>query len=527
MSNQCVREMEEQLYPIGSQTFEKIRKNRKVYIDKTALIYNLVNKYEYVFLARPRRFGKSLLLSTLQAYFEGKKDLFEGLAIYELEKEWRKYPVFHLKLSGTESNNVESLPSELNRQFSRWERQYDLPTGSEIYSSRFRELITGVYEKTEMPVVILIDEYDNPLINSLYNNELHERFKDLLKSVYSSMKDLDEYIKFAMITGVSRFSKTSIFSGLNNITDISFEDEYSSICGFTLDEIKKYLWPGVEKLASEMELTKEATLMALKTQYDGYHFSKKCPDLYNPFSLLNALAKKEIGDYWISSGTPEFLVKTLAKTDKDFNQLFESCSNESRLGTNDVALFSPVALMYQTGYLTIKSYDREDRIYKLGVPNKEVNFGLFTALLAHYTREDGFESLLKAKALKKALLEGRPEEFMERLKSFFAEIPFSLNPDRYELNFEKVLYSILRLLDLDVRSEVQTSDGRIDVLIKTDKYIYILELKLDKPAQEALEQIDRKDYSLQFKFDNKKIFKIGISYSSETRNIAEWEIKVD
>lgn len=517
--------MEEQIYPIGQQYFEGIRKEGKVYVDKTEIIYRLINKNKYVFLSRPRRFGKSLLLSTIQAYFEGKKDLFEGLNIYSLEKEWKKYPVLHLKLSGIQSNNFGSLPAELNRQFSKWEMQYDINNKSEIYSTRFREIITEIYEKTGTPVVILIDEYDNPLINSLHNNDLHENFRDLLKSVYSALKDLDECIRFALITGVSRFSKTSIFSGMNNIKDISFLEEYATICGFTLEEIKKAMWPGVIRLAQKLNLSCEETLLTLRDRYDGYHFSEDCPDIFNPFSLLNALSDRALRDYWIASGTPEFLIRILESSHRNFVETFNPVETQYTLATNDVAMFSPVALMYQTGYLTIKDYDRNDQLYKLGVPNKEVNFGLFSYLLAFYSKRSESDSLITAKALRNALIEGKPEEFLQRLKSFLAGIPYLMNPGRYELNFEKILYSILRLLELDVRSEVPTSDGRIEVLIKTERYIYVMELKLDKSPEEALAQIEKKEYALQFSLETRQLFKIGVSYSSETRNISGWKIE--
>lgn len=522
----CARIGEEDIkYPTGQQDFVYLRENGYVYVDKTDIIYHLVHNPKYVFLARPRRFGKSLLLSSIETYFEGRKELFRGLAIESLEKEWRKHPVFHLELSGMQADDFDSLKDELDRQFRYWEERYGLKKQTDTFSSRFRDLILHTAEKTGERVVILIDEYDNPLINSLNNDKLHEQCRNLLKSIYSSIKGMDRYIRFAMITGVSRFSKTSIFSGLNNLFDISFDNQYSALCGFTEQEIRNYFWQGVESLAKRKGCDAEKVLSLLKERYDGYHFSEECPDLYNPYSLLNALSAQAIKDYWIMSGTPEFLIKLLGNVDSDFDKIFNSNGTPASLGTLDVALFSPVALLYQTGYLTLKSYDPDLDLYTLGIPNKEVNFGLFSAILTDFAKKDQIVNLKTAIALKEALIKGHPEEFFVNLKSFLAGIPLLMLPQKYELNFEKILYSILCLMDLDVRSEVMLASGRIDILIQTDKYIYVLELKLDSSAEEALEQIERKEYVLPYKNEGRKIFEIGVNFSSQTRNIETWEIR--
>lgn len=519
--------MEEQIYPIGLQDFEKIRQNNMVYVDKTRIIYDLVKVPRYIFLARPRRFGKSVLLSTIHYYFEGRKDLFEGLSISELEKEWISYPVFHIELSGAENNIYESLTEELSRQFSMLEKKYGIEKGSNVLSSRFKNLIQEVAEKTGKKVVILIDEYDNALINSLEDRELHEKFKNLLKSVYSALKSMDRYIRFGMITGVSRFSRTSIFSGINNLYDITFHVKYNAICGFTQEELGKYFSKGVEKLALKRKITKEEVLNLLKREYDGYHFTQDSADIYNPYSVLYAFDQCEIKNYWVESGTPEFLVKALENSDLDFSSIFKAEENEQALSTNDINNFSPVALLYQTGYLTIKSYDSDTGIFKLGVPNKEVNTGLFSYLLLFFTKKDGKTTLKVATKLRASLIEGRPEEFIIELRAFFAGVPYPLSPEKYELNFEKVLYSLLRLIELDVRAEVATSRGRIDLLVTTDDFIYVIELKVDKSASEGLKQIKENEYSLPWKNDRRKIFKIGINISGKTRNIESWEIKED
>ncbi|MCH5234229.1 MAG: AAA family ATPase [Muribaculaceae bacterium] len=466
-----------------------MRENGYVYVDKTDIIYHLVHNPKYVFLARPRRFGKSLLLSTIETYFKGYKECFKGLAIESLEKEWRKHPVFHLELSGMEKGNFLSLIEELERQFRNWEEKYEIEKKSDVLSSRFRDLIQKTSEKTGEKVVILIDEYDNPLVNSLDDDSLHDKCRNLLKSVYSAIKGMDRFIRFAMITGVSRFSKTSIFSGLNNLNDISFDDAYATICGFTQQDIVNYFKPDIREFANKRGVDEETMIGLLKERYDGYHFSGECIDTYNPFSLLNALEKSSLGNYWIMSGTPTFLIERLKATDIDFVNTFRTEENAESLGTVDVASFSPVALMYQTGYLTIKSYDPYLDIYTLGIPNKEVNYGMFSALLADFSRKDPVGTLKTAMAMKESLTDGNPEKFLELLKTFYAGIPFSMHPNRYELNFEKILYSLLHLMDIDVRSEVQLADGRIDLLIKTDKYIYIIELKLDSSPEAALQQI--------------------------------------
>ena len=512
-------------YPTGQQDFVYLRENGYVYVDKTDIIHHLVNNPKYVFLARPRRFGKSLLLSTIETFFKGRKELFKGLAIEHLEKEWRKHPVFHLELSGMERGNFESLKDELDRQIREWEEEYGIVKTADSISSRFRDLINKSCKITGEKVVILVDEYDNPLINSLEDSRLHDRCKDLLKAVYSAIKGMDRYIRFAMITGVSRFSKTSVFSGLNNLNDISFDNRYASLCGFTLPEIRRFLWQGVEELALNKKVTPEIVVEMLKEQYDGYHFSRECPDIYNPFSLLNALDKSSIGYYWILSGAPTFLIDQLKKSGNTFLKIFTSEETEYTLGTLDVALFSPVALLYQTGYLTIKSYNPESEFYTLGVPNKEVNYGLFVSLLSDYQRNEEKDNLITASAMRVALMSGEPQKFLLLLQEFYEAIPYNLHPNKYELNFEKILYSLLRLIDLDVRSEVELSNGRIDLLITTGKYVYILELKMDSTPEKALSQIREKGYTDAFRSDYRKIFLIGVNFSSESRNIDSWVIE--
>lgn len=513
-----------QKYPKGNQDFQKIREGDFVYIDKTALIYDLVNYNNYVFLSRPRRFGKSLLLSTIQAYLEGKKELFVDLDIFKLEKEWKKYPVIHLELSRIDPNSESSLRDTLDQQFKEYEDLFKIMDINRDLSARFAKIILEAHKLSGERVVILIDEYDNPLINSLHDNALHEKSRSLLKSIYSNLKALDSHIKFAMMTGVSRFSKTSIFSGLNNLTDVTFYDDYSAICGFTEEEIRTNLEGGIRIMADKYDVTPAFILERLKREYDGYHFSKRCPDLYNPYSVLLALDKSEIEPFWVETATPEFLIEKLKSTDIPFVNLFNEMADVQTLAASDTNHSSPVALLFQTGYLTIKGYDETLQEYKLGLPNREVKKGLFGSLLSYLLEKDRRESKNKVRELADALESGDPERFLSLLRSFLASVPNSIMPKMPEAYFEHALYIIIQMMDLECRTEVDTSYGRIDLLIKTEKFIYIIEIKLDKSSSCALEQIEGKEYALPYKYEGIKIFNIGVNFSSKTRNITDWQI---
>lgn len=511
-------------YPIGEQDFQSIREKNKVYVDKTRIIFDLSHHSKYIFLSRPRRFGKSLLLSTLKAYFEGRKELFKGLAIEDIEKEWRVHPVLHLSLSSTNTSLKGSLGTILEEQFSVWENLYGITEILPDFSARFRRIIREATEQTGEKIVILIDEYDNPLIDTLHRDEIHESNKELLKSIYSNLKDMDEYIRFAMLTGVSRFSRAGIFSGLNNLNDISFDNRYSAICGFTEDEIKKFLWPGVEELALRYNETPEGALALLKREYDGYHFSEELIDIYNPFSLLNALDFHRIENYWVQSGTPEFLARHLELSEDAFSELFNEEADTTDLMSEDTVFNSPVALLYQTGYLTIKSFDLKKNLYKLGIPNKEVREGLFSYLLSDSLQKDRRKAIRETEKLRELLESGKPEEFLERMKTVMAGIPYRLTSKAPEIYFENNLYVMLQLMGLEVKAEEETSFGRIDLTVKTKKYIYIIEIKADKSAGEALRQIEEKEYALKYTGEGRKIFCIGISFSSKKRNIEEYKI---
>lgn len=512
-------------YPIGQQDFQKLREGNFLYVDKTRFIFELVQN-SYIFLARPRRFGKSLLLSTIKAYFEGKKELFMGLEIEKLEKDWKKHPVFFIALARINNFSTESLESFLNQQFTLWENNLDIKNNNPDFGSRFSTILIESFRQTGQRAVVLVDEYDNPMVNTLEGSDDHEKNRSILKSVYSNLKDLDGYIRFGMLTGVSRFSKMTIFSGLNNLSDISFLNRYSAICGITQDEIKRFLRTGVEELAKEDGKSFEDTLDDLAKWYDGYHFSEKCPDLYNPFSLLNALANSGIKNYWFETATPTFLVNKLRNSKSSFVRIFNSKADESSLAETDTLFQSPVALLYQTGYLTIKSYDKSTDKYTLGIPNLEVEKSLFPFLLSRFigTEKNTSEELVDY--LKTAIINGDADTFLKSLKMYLAGVPtFPAEEKLNERYFEHTLYLIFRSMGFDVTSQAATSFSRSDLVIHTNDYIYIFELKNKGKAKNALLQIEDKEYSLPSEYGSKKIIKIGLVFSSKKRNITSWKIE--
>lgn len=512
-------------YPIGIQSFSEIRENGYIYIDKTADIYNLIDSGKYYFLSRPRRFGKSLLLSTIKAYFEGRKDLFEGLAMESLEKDWKQYPVILLSLAGYDSSSENGLEDVLNEQLRELEAQYNISSPSPAPSMRFRRIIKEAYSKTGQKVVILVDEYDSPIVAHLDNNTRIEQLRETLKSVYTNLKDMDEYIRFGMLTGVSRFSKMTIFSGLNNLVDISMDDEFDTICGITEDELKTNLKDGIKNLAASMDSSYDAALSELKKNYDGYHFTKNSKDIYNPFSLLSALRKSEISSYWFKSGTPSFLVKALHHQKEPIYKLLTEKVGEMAISDIDSYRTSPLSLLFQTGYLTIKSYDFKKRRYSLGVPNREVETGLFTELLSDNAKMDKYKIDQWAFEIRDNFEEGRPEVALQLIKDFLAGIPGNVTQNKTEIFFENNLYMLLKMVGCDVQAEYWTSFGRIDLLLKTGNYIYVMELKLDSTPETALDQIEQKEYALQWAPESRKVFKIGINCLSQTRNLDSWVIR--
>lgn len=513
-------------YPIGIQSFSEIRENGYLYVDKTSLIFDMIDTGKYYFLSRPRRFGKSLLLSTIKAYFEGRKELFKGLAIENREKEWKKYPVILLSLGGYNPSESDLL-EVLNIRLKRLEEDFEIEQTTSNPGGRFGNLIRGIYKKTGNNVVVLIDEYDAPLVAHLGDDKKQEETRDMLKSVYTNLKDMDEYIRFGMLTGVSRFSKMTIFSGLNNLMDISLDDEYSAICGITHQELETNFQEGIQRLGDGLGTGYDHALKELKSNYDGYHFSKSSPDIYNPFSVLWALRTSEISSYWFKSGTPTFLVKVLSKQKEPLSQLLTEKVGEIAISDIDTYRTSPIALLFQTGYLTIKKYDKRYKRFTLGIPNREVETGLFTELLADNMDLDKYKVDQWAFNIRTAFEEGRVDEALILIKNFLAGIPANVTQNNREIFFENNIYMLLKMVGCDVQTEYWTSYGRIDLLLRTEDYVYVMELKLDSTPEVALNQIDSKEYALQWTSDSRKVIKIGINFLSKTRNLDTWAIRCE
>ena len=512
------------VYPVGIQNFEKIRKDDFFYIDKTALVYQLVKNGNYYFLSRPRRFGKSLLISTLEAYFEGKRELFEGLAIEKLEKDWVKRPVLHLDLNTEKYETPESIENILNDTLCQWEKIYGTEPSETSLPLRFKGIIRRANEKTGHRVAILVDEYDKPMLQAIGNEELQRSFRSTLQAFYSVIKTMDGYIKFALLTGVTKFGKISVFSALNNLMDLSMWNDYVALCGITEQELRDNFKEGIEELAKAQRMTYEETCAVLKENYDGYHFTEDSIGIYNPFSLLNTFAKRKFGNYWFETGTPTYLVELLKMHDYDLHEMAHVETDEDTLNSVDSSSTNPIPVIYQSGYLTIKGYDPRFRVYRLGFPNKEVEEGFMEYLLPFYANVDKIESPFQIMKFVHEIEQGDYNAFFRRLQSFFADTPYELVRD-LELHYQNVLFIVFKLIGFYVKAEYHTAEGRIDLMLQTDRFIYIMEFKLEGTANEALQQIEEKQYALPFIKDSRKLFKIGVNFSAKTRNIEEWKVK--
>ena len=516
-------------YPIGIENFEKLINSGFLYIDKTEYIHRLANQSGYYLLCRPRRFGKSLFLSTLEAFFEGKRELFEGLAITKYDYDWEPRPVLHLNLVNVDASDPDKLENSLDRQFRKWEEKYGMTNIARNLSDRFGEIIQTAYERTGKQVVILIDEYDKPLVSHIDSEEEKDKFRAILKPIYSNLKGCDRYIKMALLTGVSRFSRLSIFSDLNNLLDISLSKQYAASCGITEQEMLDNCQYGIQKLADSEEFSYEEAVTELKNNYDGYHFTRQSPDLYNPFSLLKALSSKQIGDYWYATGTPTFLLKHIVSKGVDLREYLNSESDNASLSSIDSDTGDIIPMMFQTGYLTIKSYDRKNRYYQLGIPNTEVAKGLFSKLMPMYTGCDESQSKAFIRESARLLRDGKTDAFFTGLQTLLAGVSYELTGKNSEIYFENNLYVIFAMLGFNVQTEYHTSDGRIDVLIRTPRYVYVIELKLDATPETALQQINDKHYEYQFRpidpSDARRIIKVGVNFSTSTRNITGWTIR--
>lgn len=510
-------------YPIGIQDFEKLRTNGYSYVDKSRFVYKLATEGEYYFLSRPRRFGKSLFLSTLEAYFQGKKELFEGLAIYDLETEWKKYPIFHIDLNTANFREKDSLYTVLNDYLTNWEDKYGARESEATLALRFKGVIARAAEKEGCGVVILIDEYDKPILQTLRDPELQAEHRAQLKAFYSVLKTQDRYIKFAFLTGVTKFGKVSVFSDLNNLTDISMDHRYISICGMTEKELLTNFKEGISELAEANGDTEEATIAKLKARYDGYHFEENTVGIYNPFSVLNTLSRLRYKDYWFETGTPTFLVDLLKMHNYRLRDMTKERVSDDVINSVDSLSTNPIPVIYQSGYLTIKGYDERFKKYLLGFPNKEVEEGFLNFLLPLYTSA-GNNSPFLVDEFVQDVESGNPERFMQRMKAFFADTSYQVVGNA-ELYFQNAMYLVFKIMGFYTQVERPTSDGRIDAIIQTPNYIYVIECKLDRTADEAIKQIENNGYAEPFLMDKRKLYKIGVSFSSETRGVAEYKIK--
>ncbi len=510
-------------YPVGIQDFEKIRREGYVYVDKTAQIAQLINSGCYYFLSRPRRFGKSLLLSTIEAWFEGKKELFEGLAITDLAGKFpEEHPVLYLDLSNQTCMDSRAFDMVLNNQLNVWEEQYGKREDESLPSLRFGGIIQRAYNKTKKKVVILIDEYDKPLLDVFDNEKLCETYRIVLHDMYSNLKKYDRYIEFAILTGVTRFSKLSIFSGLNNLNDISMIPEYATLCGITEQELKTYFTTGIENLAQCNKISVDTARKQLKRRYDGYLFEEHAERVYNPFSLLSTLNNKKFMDYWYGTGTPEFLARMMRQENFNLENLSTRSIAEIKFNTLDTLKSNPLPILYQSGYLTIDRCDGKGNYY-LRFPNEEVERSFLQVLLPYYAPGNGEDSDVLLMCMVDHICAGDPEAFMEELQALLADIPYEQGKPG-EIYFRNLLFIIFRLVSFYCEVEHSVAAGRSDMVIKTDKYIYVLELKVDQSAEAALQQIEEKGYAAPYAADPRTLFKLGVNFSTKSKRVDEWRV---
>ena len=499
-------------YPIGIQNFESLRKDGYLYIDKTEFVHKLVSEGRYYFLSRPRRFGKSLLISTLESYFQGKRELFEGLAIEKLEKEWTARPVLHIDLNIERYNKPENLHDILNYTLCIWEKLYGCDPSETSLSLRFAGIVRRAHEQTGHRVAILVDEYDKPLLQAIGNKPLQEEYRNILKPFYGVLKTMDGHIRFAMLTGVTKFGKVSVF--------ISMLPQYVSICGLTESEIHQYMEEGIQNLADTQHLTYDETCRKLEELYDGYHFTPGSEGIYNPFSILRTMDSGIFASYWFETGTPTYLVTLLKQGKCDLSEMASTVTDvetlDSVYGDDE-----PIPVIYQSGYLTIKGYDPRFESYTLGFPNKEVEEGFMKFLVPYYTPIRKSATNFEIQKFVREIETGNVDAFMTRLQSFMADTPYELIRDQ-ELHYQNVLFIVSKLLGFYVQVEYRTSQGRIDLLLQTDKFVYIMEFKLEGSAEEALKQIEERNYTAPFASDTRKVIKVGVNFSSQTRNIDRW-----
>ncbi len=519
--------MARKLYPIGIQTFERIRKEDKFYIDKTEYIYRMTHTDgTYFFLSRPRRFGKSLLVSTFQSYFEGKKELFEGLAIEKLEKEWNEYPVLHFDLSKGKHMEKAQLEEYLGYLLEDYEQKYGIENHRNGNNNRFNDLIEVVYRKTGKQVVVLIDEYDAPLLDVAHEKEKLDVLRNTMRNFYSPLKGNESMLRFVFMTGITKFSQLSIFSELNNITNVSMDEPYAGICGITKEELLTQMSDDIDALAEHLELSREETIQELKDHYDGYHFTWPSPDVYNPYSLLNCFAKQKMDSFWFGSGTPTFLIEKMREFHVLPSQLGKVRAKAASFDAATERMTSLTPLLYQSGYLTIKDYEKKIDVYTLDFPNKEIEVGLFDSLLPGYLGSEIDAGRVVVADISNYINNGEMDEALQLLADFLETIPYCDNT-HYEGHWQQTLYIMFALLtNYDILVEQHTAKGRIDITMETADTIYVMELKFNKSAEEALAQIEAKHYADAFKKSGKKVVKIGLNFSVKDEvNCLEWKIE--
>ena len=509
--------------PVGIQTFEKIRENDMLYIDKTEYIWNMTHLSNYIFLSRPRRFGKSLLVSTLQAYFEGRKDLFKGLFIETVEKEWTEYPVLRFSMASGKHMEKEQLERYLGNRLAEYEGKYGITNPATDNNDRFTALIQAAYQKTGKKVVILIDEYDAPLLDVVHEEKTLPVLRNVMRNFYSPLKDSDPYLQFVFLTGITKFSQLSIFSELNNLKNISMRTDYAGVCGITKEEMLTQMTDYLDDFAEAQQTTREGAIAGLKRQYDGYHFTWPSPDIFNPFSLLNALQDGDYTNYWFGSGTPTYLIEMLRKYNVVPSKIGGRLVLASAFDAPTENMKDITPLLYQSGYITIKECDRASKLYTLDIPNTEIRVGLMESLLPNYVNEYYVEGGTTIGCMYLALLNENLDEMFRLLQAYLLTVPYCDNANS-EGHYQQLLYVIFSLFGRYVEVEVHTPTGRVDIVMKTGKALYLFELKLNKSAQAAINQIDLKDYSSKFALSGLPIVKVGINFDPERRTIGDWKV---
>ena len=516
-------------YPIGIQSFDRLMEDGYVYIDKTDMVYSLVTEGSIYFLSRPRRFGKSLLVSTLKNYFLGRKELFKGLKIDALEKDWKVYPVFHVDFNGSNFTKQGILENRLGSYISDWEKQYALDSANieTDLGNRFMKVLKAAHEQSGRRAVVLVDEYDKPILDVLdVDKNLEEEHRNILKAFYSVFKGADEHLQFVFLTGVTKFSQVSVFSGFNQPFDISMHRKYETLCGISQEELEATFREQMEAMSKDYRCTYEEMKAMLKAQYDGYHFSDAMTDVYNPFSLLNAFATNRISDYWFKSGTPTYLIRLLTHTDENMNEITGKYYSAEEFIDYKANVEQPLPMIYQSGYLTIKDFDLEENTFLLDYPNKEVKRGFLTMVASAYF--DNGETPSWIRIAVSCLKKGKLDDFRTSLTAFLASIPYTMrrkeNERERERYFHYTFYLILRLISVyTVYTEKVQSHGRVDCIVETPDFVYIFEFKLDGTADEALQQIQEKGYAREYEADGRTLYRIGAVFSSETGTIEDWK----